>query len=472
MVSDWLFSKIRIGAFIPVVGAAMLALALLICALTYGLFSAYNDLAAVARQKSEVQAITGELRKSSDHLTRLVRLYAVSGEEIHINNYREVLAIRRGESPRPQRYEHIYWDLSPDIRARRHPPGAAQSLSERLARLPLLPDEQAFLEESLAQSDRLAELEKQFIDAAARGDYGDRQAAAREMLFSDDYQSRKSDVMLPLDKLLDSLDRRYETRTDEIENYIGGIFSLFAILLAAFLAVASLMLMFMRQKVLAPMHHLLNNIRGIRRGEVLKRRIFYSDEFGDLMRQFYSMKEQMDRSYQDLEMVSFTDELTGLYNRHYFFQMARQQLQVAARAGHPVSILICDVDHFKSINDTHGHLVGDKALKHIAELLRNAFRESDVCARFGGEEFVILLNDSPLINSIVVAEKIRETVADAPYKDDDITLPITISIGVATIQNAKNPSESAINDTIDEADKALYEAKNAGRNCVRSASST
>ncbi len=457
---DPLFSGVRIRAFFPVTGAATLALLLLVCALTYGLFSAYTEWVRATREKAEIQTLTDELRQSSDDLTRFARLYAVTGDEAYVNNYREVLAIHSGEAPRPRLYEHIYWDLSPEMRDIRHPKGPPESLSMRFGRLPLLSSERVLMQRSRDFSNALAQTELNFFKFSEERDL----RRARELLFSAEYQARKSDVMLPLDNLLHSLEVRYAETTDDILRRIELFFVAFAMLLAVFLALAALMQVYARKKVLAPMDHLLANIRDIRHGVPPKRRIFYSDEFGELMRQFYSMKEQMDRSYHDLEMVSFTDELTGLYNRHYFSQMAKQQAQVAARSKHPLCVIICDVDHFKAINDTHGHLTGDEALKHVAGLVRGCVRESDLCARFGGEEFVVLLNNSNIDNSAEIGEKIRATLEKTPCRSGDVTLNMTISIGVAVVRGA---GAGDINEAIDHADRALYEAKNAGRNLVR-----
>lgn len=462
---DLLFSRASIRVFFRIAGAATFALAILVCLLTYELFSGYVDWVRAAREKARIQTVTYELRQSSDDLTRFARLYALTENEEYADNYRKVLGIRSGDVPRPPRYEHIYWDLPPDFREARREFAQLQPLSARLNALPLLESEREFLRTSHQRSEKLAELELDVFNAVrSGGEEAIRQA--RDKLFSAQYQERKTEVMLPLDELLNSLETRYSEKDAQIRGRIDLFFTSFAAVLASLLLLVGLMLMYARKKILAPMRHLQDNIRDIRGGVPPKRRIFYSDEFGDLMRQFYSMKEQMDRSYHDLEMVSFTDSLTGLYNRHYFFQMAKQQAQIAARNGHPVCVLICDVDHFKAVNDTHGHLTGDEALKHVASLVRGSVRESDICARFGGEEFVVLLNNSNIGNSADIGEKIRAALAKTPCVAGDITLNMTVSIGVSTVRGA---GLSNINEAIDQADKALYEAKNAGRNLVRRA---
>ena len=126
-----------------------------------------------------------------------------------------------------------------------------------------------------------------------------------------------------------------------------------------------------------------------------------------------------------------------------------------------MTMLICDVDHFKAVNDMRGHLVGDEALKHVANLIRESIRESDVCARFGGEEFIVLLNNADVDVGVGIGEKIRSNIEKTPCEHKGVDLHLTISIGAAELGK-----DGDINDAIDRADKALYDAKNSGRNRV------
>ena len=216
------------------------------------------------------------------------------------------------------------------------------------------------------------------------------------------------------------------------------------------------------------MRYLSRDIEKIQNNGAADKRVFYNDEIGFLTEQVYAMKERMEEKYRSLEEISFTDSLTGLYNRHYFFQVARQQVQIAMRSRHPICVIIGDVDHFKSINDTYGHLIGDDALKHAANIVRGGVRESDICARFGGEEFIVLLNNSKLENSVAIGEKIRAAMEKLPCTTEAAVLKMTISLGVSEI----NPENGEINDAINRADRALYEAKNSGRNKVCTAKIT
>lgn len=167
------------------------------------------------------------------------------------------------------------------------------------------------------------------------------------------------------------------------------------------------------------------------------------------------------RLYTRIKELSVTDELTRLYNRRYFQQVLQAEFKRARRFKRPLSLILIDVDYFKKFNDQEGHLKGDERLKQLSELLLQNIREVDTLARFGGEEFVILLPDTSLEAATGVAEKLRTLVAKEGSSFSSL-LPLTISAGVSTLQD----SIVNIEDLIDQADQALYQAKKEGRNRV------
>ena len=173
------------------------------------------------------------------------------------------------------------------------------------------------------------------------------------------------------------------------------------------------------------------------------------------------------RLHAEMQRLSQTDPLTSLYNRRGLDKRMQVEILRAKRYQHPLSVVMIDIDHFKNYNDAHGHLEGDVILKQVAELLRIHVRETDVVARFGGEEFLILLTETPKAAAFEVAEKIRAAVSMRPFPHAG-TQPegkLTISLGVAT----SSADLSEARELIDKADHALYGAKNAGRNRVREA---
>ena len=167
--------------------------------------------------------------------------------------------------------------------------------------------------------------------------------------------------------------------------------------------------------------------------------------------------------YSKTRELSVRDELTGLYNRRHFQGVLQMEWKRTTRFRRPMSLLMIDIDHFKEFNDTFGHPFGDKVLKVLSNLILKNLREVDTVARFGGEEFVILLPDTGLEGAMVVAEKLRGLVeAERFAGEHQRIIPLTISIGVSSFPE----DVREMDDLIDHADVALYEAKDNGRNRV------
>lgn len=164
---------------------------------------------------------------------------------------------------------------------------------------------------------------------------------------------------------------------------------------------------------------------------------------------------------EKLATMAKTDGLTGIYNRRYLDQRLQEELDRSRRYNNPVSILLLDIDHFKNVNDTYGHLCGDYALRGIAAELHRNLRSIDILGRYGGEEFCCILPETPLDQAYNLAERCRTQIAATPLGCIDHQLSVTASIGVAE----QLPDETA-DSLIKRADDALYQAKHQGRNRV------
>lgn len=162
--------------------------------------------------------------------------------------------------------------------------------------------------------------------------------------------------------------------------------------------------------------------------------------------------------YSQTRYLSLTDALTGLYNRRHFNAELEREFMRSKRYGGNLCIAIIDIDFFKKINDTYGHLCGDYVLKEVAYLILENFRKTDMVFRYGGEEFVVIMTETSLENSLIPLERLRKTIEDNNFMYKGKKITVTVSIGVETNQT----------DTTDEflnnADKALYKAKQNGRN--------
>lgn len=162
------------------------------------------------------------------------------------------------------------------------------------------------------------------------------------------------------------------------------------------------------------------------------------------------------------DMATF-DTLTHLYNRTYFNQVLEVEFKNSLQNRQPLSIIMVDIDHFKAINDQYGHDEGDRALIHIASLLKGSLRKHDIVARFGGEEFLIVLPKAIMKDAVVIAERIRKSVETTPLSGSKEKIHLTISLGIASIPAIWPESKE---EFIKCADTALYEAKEKGRNRV------
>ena len=172
-------------------------------------------------------------------------------------------------------------------------------------------------------------------------------------------------------------------------------------------------------------------------------------------------------SNEMLKYIGLTDSLTGVYNRRYIDRRLIEEIARARRQAYRVSVMYIDIDHFKSVNDTAGHQGGDEVLRELCARIKDELRVSDALARFGGEEFVVLLIDAELDSATMVAERIRASVADRAFDlTGGLSLRVTVSIGVATLDDfdRANPVEGVAQSLLAQADSALYKAKQAGRN--------
>ena len=165
--------------------------------------------------------------------------------------------------------------------------------------------------------------------------------------------------------------------------------------------------------------------------------------------------------YQAALKSALRDELTDFGNRRALAASLHREAELSIRHNTPLSIIMLDIDHFKAINDIYGHLAGDSILKDLAATIKKCARQSDLCFRFGGEEFLMILDNTDSQQALMVAERIRKTVADFSYLYNGKIIPLTVSLGAATFE----PSET-LDKFQSRADSALYEAKNQGRNRV------
>ncbi len=187
------------------------------------------------------------------------------------------------------------------------------------------------------------------------------------------------------------------------------------------------------------------------------------DELSTLTQSVNLMLRALEKAHNELWMTARIDYLTGVGNRRHFMDRLTKELSLAQRYQREFSVLHVDIDHFKQINDTYGHNLGDEALKGMATACLHSLRNSDIFGRMGGEEFGVLLPETPLDSAMIVAERLRQVIADLEIATEKGPLRFTISIGVTQFRRDEDTTPETM---LQRADQALYEAKDTGRNRV------
>jgi diguanylate cyclase (GGDEF)-like protein len=185
--------------------------------------------------------------------------------------------------------------------------------------------------------------------------------------------------------------------------------------------------------------------------------------FGDAIYKFLSGSNIESAYHEAIHNMAIQDGMTGIHNKRFFMEFLEREIAVASRHGHPLTLVMFDVDHFKQVNDTHGHLAGDAVLKDLAGRIRPRIRREDLFARYGGEEFVCVLPSTALPGGIVFADHLRQLVEEKPCSFDNQSIPFTISLGVTTLHRETGVDPATL---IKRADENLYAAKRGGRNRV------
>ena len=242
-------------------------------------------------------------------------------------------------------------------------------------------------------------------------------------------------------------------------------------------AIALLLGLVLGNRLSSSLRILTNAIRTMRLDGQLPQNVAIrsKDEIGDLAAAFNAMNRELCQAHselreshdkvqaqaRELKKLSIRDPLTSLFNRRHFDQQANHQFTQALRYRHPLAVMVGDLDHFKQINDSFSHAIGDEVLRRVAKLLEEGTRKTDLVARYGGEEFVILFPETDLPSAFRVCEKLRRNIEDHPWQELHPELRVTISIGLGIDQGLEN-----IEKLIALADENLYQAKNDGRNRV------
>ncbi len=252
----------------------------------------------------------------------------------------------------------------------------------------------------------------------------------------------------------------HDEEIDRLQRYIQQLIAIILIISAGMIGAG---IVYVLRSIMRPLKILESGVSAMRDGNLKKRILLDSDdEMGDLARTFNSMAHMLEQDRAELQRIAAHDHLTGLLNKREFMKQFSQEMERSARYDHPFSLLMIDIDHFKKVNDEHGHLVGDEALRQVAQIVRHTLRPMDVVGRYGGEEFTAVLPETDRDAAYATAERVREQINAQPLILGKESLCIAVSIGVACYPDHGQD----INTLFNASDAALYAAKGAGRNRV------
>lgn len=325
---------------------------------------------------------------------------------------------------------------------------------------------------SVEQTERIAVYEEKISKKSLEG--------LSSKVWFDSMQTWIKQIRGVADELAKNVSRIVSERIDDsVTNLI-----VWSIFMAVIIIVAQLVAYLFKESSLRQIARLTEAMQGLAEGNrSLRLRFFTKDDEigqmaqayevsrqnllrGDIYAQLYLNQKDIEledkqRENRKLEKMAFVDPLTGATNRRKYELIAALEYERSKRYGHPLTLMMLDIDHFKEVNDTYGHAAGDEVLKVLVKICHNSVRSLDTVARIGGEEFVVMLPETDLDAAYSLAQRIRQEIANTAVECDGTVIQFTVSIGVTTL---KLGADKVIEDTLERADKALYRAKNEGRN--------
>ncbi len=351
-----------------------------------------------------------------------------------------------GETTEREKFTHLSADME-------------RAFEEALALATLWPEQKALIQSAYAEWRQARRIAESLL--ALPAPVGNPQAA-REMKRMDGHVDRAAVILA---RLHDSAQRELDEATAQaraIERQTLLLIVSGVSVLGLFIAVGSGLLL--AHFVLMPLHALEAGANRLRAGELSHRvSCGAGTELGQLADAFNAMAEKLEKSEAELKELATRDGLTGLYNHRALHALLADEVARANRFGRPLSLLMIDVDHFKHVNDTHGHQAGDAVLQGLSRLLQRQARAIDRVCRFGGEEITVILPETDADGAGSIAERLRATIEREPFDiGNHRSVHVTVSIGVATYPGLAKSGEALV----DAADTAMYAAKRTGRNCV------
>ncbi|KLD98491.1 hypothetical protein AA20_08710 [Aliarcobacter butzleri L348] len=378
-----------------------------------------------------------EFKNNIDTLSKLAKEYVYTKDSSLKKRYDEVLSKNINSSGTIESFYTIMF--------------------KEMSTFPHTKDEYDKIKESIKLIKRLLDMEE---NSFMQIEINHQKAIA--ILFSKDYLETKEKTIALIESFILSLENRTASKLELFYNNVDSLYKKLYFLIFLGLIIFILTFWLIYKKILNPIDGLTKNIILFKENKKDSFDFkYYNDEIGFLINNFFEMKQTIDKNIEKLQYNASYDFLTKIFNRKTYFEISEEIFELSKRQNEPFSILLIDIDHFKRINDTYGHLIGDEVLKFVSSNISKLLRKSDILGRYGGEEFIVTLPNTKLDNAKTIAEKINKYIYDNHYVNETYNLQLSVSVGIAQIKKETN-----LTDLIHKADEALYKAKNYGRNRV------
>lgn len=378
-----------------------------------------------------------EFKNNVDTLSKLAKEYVYTKDISYKYRYDEVLSKNINSSGTIEKFYTI--------------------MLKKMRNLPHTKDEYDKIKESIKFIKKLLNMEQNSFNQI---EINHQKAIA--ILFSKDYLETKEKTIAPIESFILSLENRTASKLELFYNNVDSLYKKLYFLIFLGLIIFILTFWLIYKKILNPIDGLTKNIILFKENKKDSFDFkYYNDEIGFLINNFFEMKQTIDKNIEKLQYNASYDFLTKIFNRKTYFEISEEIFELSKRQNEPFSILLIDIDHFKRINDTYGHLIGDEVLKFVSSNISKILRKSDILGRYGGEEFIVTLPNTKLDNAKTIAEKINKYIYDNHYVNETYDLQLSVSVGIAQIKKETN-----LTDLIHKTDEALYKAKNYGRNRV------
>lgn len=453
--------KIKFATLSIIMWITILALAVAFFMSIFKVNLSLNNEKKVIDRQTEFISLGYSVAEASDYLTTEVRKYVVTFDKIHLDNYWNEVYVKKTRENVLERLKEIKAPSDELKLILESKENSDELISTETRAMKLVLSAQGVPEDKMYPDVAKFKLNKEDELLSANEKF----VKARELIFDKSYDEAKKKIMDPIYLFIKYTNERSGNEMNKALSDSKMVLSfLFPMAFFIFASIGLLLLLF-DLLVGKPIRQYSKSIKGLEdKNMLVPSSLIETNILAEAYNNVKLKSQYLEELTNKLDSLSKTDTLTGLYNRRYMVERISEEIKKYKnfnRYSDVFSIIIADIDFFKKVNDNYGHNCGDMVLKQMGEILCSSIRYNDSAARWGGEEFLLLLPNTDSDGALLMAERIRKRIEEMKFHYEGIEFNITVTFGIAQFDG-----ELSIDELIKAADNALYEGKNKGRNCV------